>query len=142
MVNPQQPRDRIKRPEVFSQPEIEPEPLNDTSEGLSLEETVEWLARQQIRTDNRLYEIENKMRGQPIRQPQGTRQPIPARVPQPHEKHYGPTQDELERANPPPKKKGGINNKRLVGIIILVALAGVAIYYAVQMLMNGYTITF
>jgi hypothetical protein len=129
-----QPRERIKRPEVYNQPE----PEEVESEELTQDDLNEWLTQKVIRLELETFRKEAREGRSPLRQ--GTAKTIEKPKPiQPYERQYGPNQEETDRISPPPKKKGGMNGKRLVMLVIILAAACYVGYLAYQYLVLGYT---
>jgi hypothetical protein len=131
MQNPQMPRERIKRPEVYNPPVDE---IIDDSEGLSQDDLNEWLTQKVIRLELASFRKE----ASEVR-PQQHRQPIPLEKEdkktkhQPYEDMYG-SQEVVK-----PKK---VNKSNLKTLLIFIAIIGIA-YLLLQVclyLFAGYSL--
>ena len=135
MINPQQPRERIKRPEM---PQYEPEPEDDNSEGLSQDDLNEWLTQKVIRLELDTFRKEAKEGRSPLQQrPQRVEpQRFKEKPKQPYESMYGKTEDEVT----PVKKKDTSKNKKMITLVLIIVIAGYLAWTAYQYFVLGYTL--
>jgi len=135
---PQPPKDRVKRPEMPNFQQFnQPTPQNNEPDELSQDDFNEWVFRKIVRLDlnqMRKEEREGQKFTEQLKQP-----PPKSKIPpQPYEQVYGPTEDELvaDKKIPKPKKKDG---KRLIYLVIFIAIACAIGYYAYKILVEGYS---
>jgi len=140
MQNPQQPRERIKRPE-FAPPQFQPpEPEPENEEGLTQDELNEWLTQKIIRLELGQFRKEAKEAASPI-QRQRIEMPRPAepvKKPQPYEAMYGTTEDDLVEKGKIKKPKGKSKVKSLIIYAAIIIIASILIQVGL-VLFGGYS---
>lgn len=139
MQQPQPPKDRVKRPEMPNFQQQFNQPQNDEPDELSQDDFNEWMFRKIVRMElSQMRQEEREGRVSAERLKPTVNQPkskIPA---QPYDQAYGKTEDELTSEGKLPKVKKK-DNKKIIYLIIFIAIACVIGYYGYKILVEGYS---